>query len=115
MMKGKENISLARIHPSGREEPAEIPWLCNKRRIARVAYIAAEGDTLPAEMERQGFHVELLDPHALETADLFEFDGIILGLYSVETREDFRLAVPRINAFTASGRVSLRIMPELVN
>jgi hypothetical protein len=77
-MKKNESASLVRVHASGREEPPEIPWLCNKRRNARVAFIAAEGDEVPAEMERQGFHVELLDRHALEIADLFEFDAIIL-------------------------------------
>jgi hypothetical protein len=101
----KGNDLPDRIQPSGRHEPAYVPSICNKNWSASVAWIGRENDGVAEEILSDGYLLELLDPAALEIADLDDFDAIGVGLGAYELREDGERARARVLAYKMAGRI----------
>ncbi len=68
-----------------------------------VAYIAGTGDDVPQALEDLGLRVPLLTPGDLATADLKQFDAIVIGVRAYSVRPDLRTANRRLLDYVKNG------------
>jgi LmbE family N-acetylglucosaminyl deacetylase len=69
----------------------------------KVGYIMGAGDDIPTVLRQLGFNVELLTPEQVASADLKQFDTIVLGIRAYDTREDVRKNNARLLDFARDG------------
>jgi hypothetical protein len=69
----------------------------------RVGYIMGVGDDIPSVLKSIGVNVTLIAPSTLPTADLSQFDTIVLGIRSYEAQPDLGANNQRLLDFVKNG------------
>jgi LmbE family N-acetylglucosaminyl deacetylase len=72
-------------------------------RNLRVGYVMGVGDDIPGVLKSIGVKVTLIAPSTLPTADLGQFDTIVLGIRSYESQADLRANNQRLLDFAKNG------------
>ncbi|MGI9174064.1 MAG: COG1470 family protein, partial [Rhodothermales bacterium] len=68
-----------------------------------VGYVMGVGDEVPAGIEQLGADVQLLDADALASADLAQYDAIVIGTRAYAVRPDLRTSNPRLLEYARQG------------
>jgi hypothetical protein len=69
----------------------------------RVGYIPGVGDDIPSVLKSVGVNVTVVAPNTLKTADLSQFDTIVLGIRSYDSQADVRANNQRLLDFVKNG------------
>jgi len=73
----------------------------------KVAYITGSGDEVPASLEHLGVRVTYLSPSDIASANLGQFDAIILGVRAYAAREELKTYNNRILDYVKDGGVAI--------
>ena len=71
----------------------------------RVAYVMGTGDDVPRSLENIGIHVVELSPADIATANLSEYDAIVLGIRTYAARPELRTFNGRLLEYVRKGGV----------
>ncbi|MFC1561255.1 PIG-L family deacetylase [Candidatus Latescibacterota bacterium] len=69
----------------------------------KVGYIMGAGDEIPDALNNLGYEVNMLDDEKLESIDLSQFDAVITGIRTYNTRERLRHAQPLLLQYVENG------------
>jgi LmbE family N-acetylglucosaminyl deacetylase len=73
--------------------------------LLKIAYIEGSGDDVPAALEALGVHVSFLSAQDLASADLSQFDTILLGVRAYAVRPDLIANNGRLLKYAENGGV----------
>ena len=74
-----------------------------KKFNSNIAYIMGSGDEIPDCLRDMGYTVNLLSDDMLDNTDLSQFDAIIAGIRSYNTRERLKYDQPRLMEYIQNG------------
>lgn len=69
----------------------------------RIGYIQGSGDDGPFALRQMGYDVTMLDDRAIASADLSQFDAIVVGVRAFNAREAAKANVERLHEYTRRG------------
>jgi LmbE family N-acetylglucosaminyl deacetylase len=73
----------------------------------RVGYITGSGDDVPLSLESIGIHVHFLTPNDVATANLSQYDVILLGVRTYAARQDLAANNGRLLEYVKNGGVMI--------
>ena len=103
---GWQSIGYTGLRPYNQYEPAELRTRKVDVKLApglRVAYVMGTGDTVPDAIEALGVAPHLLTNNELATADLSQWNVIVIGDRAYSARPALTSAEPRLEAFVERG------------
>jgi len=103
---GWERIGYAGLRPYNMYEPAELRTRKVDVKLApslRIGYVMGTGDTVPDAMEGMGLSPHLLSDADLESADLSQWNVIVIGIRAYSVRPQLAAAEPRLDQFVRAG------------
>jgi LmbE family N-acetylglucosaminyl deacetylase len=71
----------------------------------KIAYVEGSGDDVPAALEALGVHVSFLSAQDLASADLSQYDAIVLGVRAYAVRPDLIANNGRVLKYAQNGGV----------
>jgi len=74
-----------------------------KKFNSNIAYIMGPGDEIPDCLRNMGYTVTLLSDEMLDKTDLSQFDAVIAGIRSYNTRERLKYDQPRLLEYVKNG------------
>ena len=74
-----------------------------KKFNSNIAYIMGSGDEIPECLSNMGYSVTLLSDEMLDNTDLSQFDAVIAGIRSYNTRERLKYDQPRLLEYVKNG------------
>jgi hypothetical protein len=74
-----------------------------KKLDSNIAYIMGSGDEIPDCLRDMGYTVTLLSDDMLDKTDLSQFDAVIAGIRSYNTRERLKYDQPRLLDYVKNG------------
>jgi len=100
-----KTISYPHIPPQTVLEFAEGKLLNIELRKAgkTVGYIKGAGDEVPKALEQMGYTVTLLSDEELKTGNFAQYDAIVAGIRSYNTREQLRVSNSRLMKYVENG------------
>jgi len=69
----------------------------------KIAYIMGAGDEVPQNLEILGYTLELLEPEAIATTDLGQYDAIVAGIRAYNTLKPLAFAQPLLLDYVEQG------------
>jgi len=103
---GWQSIGYPGLRPYNQYKPAELRTRKVDVKLApgqRVAYVMGTGDTVPDAIEALGVTPHLLTNDELTSADLSEWNVIVIGIRAYSARPELAAAQPRLDSFVARG------------
>jgi LmbE family N-acetylglucosaminyl deacetylase len=103
---GWQSIGYPGLRPTNQYLPAELRTRKIDVKVApslRVAYVMGTGDTVPDAIESLGVPPHLLSDDELATADLSQWNVIVIGTRAYAVRTQLAAAEPRLDAFVERG------------
>ncbi len=103
---GWERIGYRGLLPYNQYTPAELKTRKVDVKMAqglRVAYVMGTGDTVPDALQALGIVPHLLSNDELATADLAQWNVIVLGIRAYTARPELASVEPRLEAFVEHG------------
>ena len=94
------HISTHRVH---RDAITEVEVIDVTVADVKVAYVMGSGDLVPESLRRLGVDVSLLSDAELTTADLSQYDVIVVGIRASQTRPAFVANNQRLLNFADQG------------
>jgi hypothetical protein len=94
------------LRPYNQNKPAEMRTRKVDVKLApslRVGYVMGTGDTVPEAIEALGITPHLLTNDELATADLSEWNVLVIGIRAYSVRPQLAAAEPRLEAFVERG------------
>lgn len=74
-----------------------------KKINSNIAYIMGSGDEIPDCLRDMGYNVTILNDDMLDKIDLSQFDAVIAGIRSYNTRERIKYDQPRLMEYVKNG------------
>jgi LmbE family N-acetylglucosaminyl deacetylase len=103
---GWQSIGYTGLRPYNQYKPAELRTRKVDVKLApglRVGYVMGTGDTVPEAIEALGIAPHLLSNDELATADLSQWNVIVVGDRAYSVRPQLAAAEPRLEAFVERG------------
>ncbi len=103
---GWQSVGYPGLRPYNQYAPAELKTREVNVKIApglRVAYVMGTGDLTPEAIRELGFEPHLLTDDELTSADLSQWNTIVIGIRAYSNRPALTLAQPRLDAFVQRG------------
>jgi LmbE family N-acetylglucosaminyl deacetylase len=103
---GWQSIGYTGLLPYNRYKPAELRTRKVDVKLApglRVGYVMGTGDTVPDAIEALGITPHLLSNYDLSTADLSQWNVIVIGDRAYSVRSQLAAAESRLEAFVERG------------
>lgn len=103
---GWRSIGYTGVRPYNQYKPAELRTRKVDVRLApglRVAYVMGTGDTVPDAIEALGITPHLLSNDELVSADLSQWNVIVVGVRAYAVRPQLAAAESRLEAFVERG------------
>ena len=103
---GWQSIGYTGLRPTNQYKPAALRTRKVDVKLApglRVGYVMGTGDTVPEAIEALGITPHLLSNDELTTADLTQWNVIVIGIRAYSVRPALAAAEARLEAFVAHG------------
>jgi LmbE family N-acetylglucosaminyl deacetylase len=103
---GWQSIGYTGLRPYNQYKPAELRTRKVDVKLApglRVGYVMGTGDTVPDAIEALDITPHLLSNDELATADLSQWNVIVIGVRAYSMRAQLGAAEPRLEAFVERG------------
>lgn len=103
---GWESIGYPNLRPTNQYKPAELRTRKVDVKLApslRIGYVMGTGDSVPEAIEALGVTPHLLTDEELATADLGQWNTIVIGIRAYSARPALNAAQPRLDAFVERG------------
>lgn len=103
---GWRNVSYPGLLPYNQYRAAVLKTRKVNVKVApglRIGYIMGTGDTVPEAIEQLGIAPHLLSVADLATADLSQYDTIVIGIRAYIAHPDLAAAQPKLNEFVRRG------------
>lgn len=103
---GWQSIGYPGLHPTNQYKPATLRTRKVDVKLApglRVAYVMGTGDTVPEAIEALGIRPHLITDNELATADLSQWNTIVVGIRAYSVRPALAAAESRLEAFVEHG------------
>jgi LmbE family N-acetylglucosaminyl deacetylase len=103
---GWQSIGYTGLLPYNQYKPADLRTRKVDVKLApglRVGYVMGTGDTVPEAIEALGITPHLLSNDELATADLSQWNVIVIGDRAYSARPQLSAAEPRLEAFVERG------------
>ncbi|MGB0066379.1 MAG: PIG-L family deacetylase [Terracidiphilus sp.] len=103
---GWQSIGYTGLRPTNQYKPAELRTRKVDVKLApglRVGYVMGTGDSVPEAIEAFGVAPHLLTDEELRTANLSEWNAIVIGIRAYSARPALAAAQPRLDAFVEHG------------
>jgi hypothetical protein len=103
---GWQSIGYTGLRPYNQYKPAELRTRKVDVKLApglRVGYVMGTGDTVPDAIEALGITPHLLTNDDLATADLSQWNVLVIGTRAYSARPQLAAAEPRLEAFVERG------------
>jgi LmbE family N-acetylglucosaminyl deacetylase len=103
---GWQSIGDPGLLPYNQYQPAEMRARKVDVRVApglRVGYVMGTGDLVPEAIEALGITPHLLSDAELATADLSQWNVLVVGIRAYTTRPELAAAEPRLEQFVERG------------
>jgi len=103
---GWQSIGYTGLRPYNQYKPAELRTRKVDVKVApglRVGYVMGTGDTVPDAIEALGITPHLLTNEDLATADLSQWNVLVIGIRAYSVRPQLAAAEPRLEAFVEHG------------
>lgn len=100
-----KTISYPHIAPQTLLEPSEGKLLKMdlQKQGKNIGYIMGAGDQVPAALQQMGYTVSLLSDDDLRKGDFQQYDAIVAGVRSYNTREQLRLSNENLLKYAFEG------------
>jgi hypothetical protein len=72
-------------------------------KAKHIGYFMGAGDDIPAALRQMGCTVTLLQDKDMETANLAQFDAIVLGIRAYNTKENLKFHQPKLLEYVQNG------------
>ena len=105
---GYTSVGYTGLRPYFLYQPATYKTTGADVKIApalKIAYIEGSGDDVPAALEALGVHVSFLSAQGLASADLGQYDTILLGVRAYAVRPDLIANNGRLLKYVENGGV----------
>ncbi len=112
---GWQSIGYTGLRPYNQYKPAELRTRKVDVKLApglRVGYVMGTGDTVPDAIEALGITPHLLSNDELATADLSQWNVIVVGDRAYSVRPALAAAESRLEAFVEHGGTLLVALPD---
>ena len=112
---GWQSIGYPGLRPYNQYKPAELRTRKVDVKVApglRVGYVMGTGDTVPEAIEALGITPHLLTDDELATADLSQWNVLVVGIRAYSARPALAAAEPRLEQFVERRRNVRRSIPE---
>ena len=112
---GWQSIGYTGLRPYNQYKPAELRTRKVDVKLApglRVGYVMGTGDTVPEAIEALGITPHLLSDDELATADLSQWNVIVVGIRAYSVRPELAAAESRLEAFVERGGTLARAVPD---
>ena len=103
---GWQSIGYTGLRPYNQYKPAELRTRKVDVKLApglRVGYVMGTGDTVPEAIEALGITPHLLSNDELATADLSQWNVLVIGIRAYSVRPELASAESRLEAFVERG------------
>lgn len=103
---GWESIGYAGLRPYNQYQPSELRTRKVDVKLAsglRIGYVMGTGDLVPEAMEGMGLAPHLLSAAELESADLSQWNVIVIGIRAYSVRPELAAAEARLDQFVRAG------------
>lgn len=103
---GWQSIGYTGLRPYNQYKPAELRTRKVDVKLApglRVGYVMGTGDTVPEAIEALGITPHLLTGNELASADLSQWNVLVIGIRAYTARPELAAAEPRLEAFVERG------------
>ena len=103
---GWQSIGYAGLRPYNQYKPAELRTRKVDVKLTpglRVGYVMGTGDMVPDAIEALGITPHLLTNEDLATADLSQWNVLLIGIRAYSVRPQLAAAEPRLEAFVEGG------------
>jgi LmbE family N-acetylglucosaminyl deacetylase len=103
---GWQSIGYTGLLPYNQYKPAELRTRKVNVKLApglRVGYVMGTGDTVPEAIEALGIAPHLLSNDELATADLSQWNVIVIGIRAYSARPELAAAESRLEQFVERG------------
>ncbi|MBI4546803.1 MAG: PIG-L family deacetylase [Ignavibacteriae bacterium] len=95
-----DHIPLQTLFPKAEGKLVQIDI---KRAKQAIGYIMGSGDEVPAALLQLGYQITLISDEDLVSGDLQNFDAIIAGIRTYNTRQDVRIHQHRLLEYVSNG------------
>lgn len=103
---GWQSVGYPGLRPYNLYTPAELRTRKVDVKLAgglRIGYVMGTGDTVPEAIEGLGLPVHLLSASELASANLAQWNVIVVGIRAYSNRPELTAAQPRLNEFVRNG------------
>jgi len=103
---GWRNVAYPSLRPTYQYEPAELRTRKIDVRVApglRVGYVMGTGDTVPEAIEALGITPHLLTGEDMASADLSQWNVIVIGIRAYSARPELTHAQSRLDDYVERG------------
>ncbi len=103
---GWQSIGYPGLLPYNQYKPAELRTRKIDVKVApglRVGYVMGTGDLVPEAIEALGIAPHLVTDDELATADLSQWNVLVIGIRAYSTRPSLAAAEPRLESFVERG------------
>jgi LmbE family N-acetylglucosaminyl deacetylase len=103
---GWQSIGYPGLLPYNQYKPAELRTRKVDVKVAaglRVGYVMGTGDLVPEAIEALGIKPHLVTDDELATADLSQWNVLVIGIRAYSTRPGLAAAEPRLDSFVERG------------
>lgn len=103
---GWQSIGYPGLRPTNQYQTAELRTRKIDVKVApglRVGYVMGTGDTVPDAIKELGIEPHLLTNAELATADLSQWNVIVIGIRAYSALPELAAAQPRLDAFVDRG------------
>ncbi len=103
---GWHNVSYAGLLPYNQFKPAVLRTRKVDVKVApglRVGYVMGTGDTVPDAIQQLGVTPHLLTDAELQSADLSQWNTIVIGIRAYSSRPVLAMVQPRLNEYVRNG------------
>jgi len=103
---GWRSVGYPGLRPYNQYRPAELKTREVNVKVApglRVGYVMGTGDTVPEAIRELGIEPHLLSDDELTSADLSQWNVIVIGIRAYSNRPALTLAQPRLDDFVQRG------------
>ncbi len=103
---GWQSVGYAGLRPYNQYEPAELRTRKIDVKLAsglRIGYVMGTGDLVPDAIEGMGAKVHLLSPDEVASADLSQWNVLVIGIRAYSVRPELTVAQGRLDEFVRQG------------
>jgi LmbE family N-acetylglucosaminyl deacetylase len=103
---GWRSVGYVGLRPYNQYKAAELHTSKVDVKVApglRVGYVMGTGDTVPDALAALGLETHLLSAEEIRSADLSQWNVLVVGIRAYSTRQELAAAEPRLEKFVEDG------------